>query len=147
MEELQPLFAMEQSGMLEKLGALAFVIGCIDPELMRQLEESESDHLLFCFQWMLIFFKREFERNEALIMWDVLFTQYLSRDFSIFVCASMVEDLRDAVVGKALANDEILKVCGVGVGVRGSRSFKPAVPPLLHSSPTMPPRENRWTRF
>lgn len=77
---------------------------------MKQLRESESDHLLFCFQWLLVMFKREFTRTDALVIWDVLLSQYLSADFSIFICAAMIDGMRDTIVEDHLGTDEILRV-------------------------------------
>lgn len=72
--------------------------------------------MLFCFQWLLVCFKREFAWDDVLVMWDVLFSKYLSEDFTVFVCTAMIGDLRAPIMEGNLKNDEILHVSKGGEG-------------------------------
>lgn len=38
---------------------------------MSHLRDNESEHLLFCFRWLLVAFKREFHYESVLYIWEV----------------------------------------------------------------------------
>lgn len=79
--------------------------------------------------WVLISFKREFPFNDVLRLWEVLWTDYYSNEFVLFVALAVLESHRDMILrylvevrhlAKFRPNlsltisaqfDEILKVC------------------------------------
>jgi hypothetical protein len=101
---------------------------------MAYLDQQDSAHLMFCFSWLLLSFKREFQLHEVLRMWDVLLSKHLSFDFSVFVCAAMIDTLRVPIVEGRLKNDEILGVRSPE-GVWSTVNFVV----LARSSPHPPP--------
>jgi hypothetical protein len=80
------------------------------------------------FSWVLIAFKREFPFGDVLRLWEVLWTDYYSNDFVLFVALAVLESHRDMIlrylvevchficydfvnVSHSLQFDEVLKVC------------------------------------
>ncbi|KAG5654505.1 hypothetical protein H0H81_001146 [Sphagnurus paluster] len=61
--------------------------------------------------WVLIAFKREFPFNEVLRLWEVLWTDYYSNDFVLFVALAVLESHRDMILRYLVEFDEILKYC------------------------------------
>jgi len=111
MERMSQNFLRDQSGMKKQLSSLQLLLGVMDPQLHRHLENSDGLNLFFCFRWILIAFKREFPFEDVLRLWDVLWTDYLSNDFLLFVALAILESHRDVIMRYLVEFDEILKYC------------------------------------
>jgi len=111
MERMSQNFLRDQSGMKKQLSSLQLLLGVMDPQLHRHLENSDGLNLFFCFRWILIAFKREFPFEDVLRLWDVLWTDYLSNDFVLFVALAVLESHRDVIMRYLVEFDEILKYC------------------------------------
>ena len=88
----------------------------MDPELYRHLEKTDGLNLFFCFRyvpldcvfilqvecmycrWILIAFKREFPFEDVLRLWEVLWTNYYSQSFVLFVALAVLESHRDVIL-------------------------------------------------
>jgi len=104
-------FLRDQSGMKKQLSTLQELISMMDPELYRHFEKSEGLNLFFCFRWVLIAFKREFPFHDVLRLWEVLWTDYYSNDFVLFIALAILESHRDMILRYLVEFDEILKYC------------------------------------
>lgn len=62
------------------------------------------------FRWVLISFKREFSFDDVLKLWEVLWTDYYSIDFVLFIALAILESHRDMILRYLVEFDEILKV-------------------------------------
>ncbi|CAK5277450.1 unnamed protein product [Mycena citricolor] len=102
-------FLRDQSGMKKHLLTLQQLIEVMDPELYRHLEKTDGLNLFFCFRWVLIAFKREFSFDDVLRLWEVLWTDYYSNNFLLFVALAVLESHRDVILRYLF--DEILKYC------------------------------------
>ncbi|PCH38023.1 RabGAP/TBC [Wolfiporia cocos MD-104 SS10] len=111
MNRMKQNFLRDQSGMRKQLTTLQQLISVMDPELYRHLEKTESLNLFFCFRWILIHFKREFPFEDVLRLWEVLWTDYYSNEFVLFVALAVLESHRDVVLRYLVEFDEILKYC------------------------------------
>lgn len=49
-------------------------------------------------RWVLIAFKREFAFDDVLRLWEVLWTDYYSNDFVLFVALAVLESHRDMIL-------------------------------------------------
>lgn len=96
--------------MKQQLLTLQQLIEVMDPELFRHLEKADALNLFFCFRWVLIAFKREFPFNDVLRLWEVLWTDYYSKDFVLFIALAVLESHRDMILRYLVEFDEILKV-------------------------------------
>lgn len=61
-------------------------------------EKAEALNLFFCFRWVLIAFKREFPFEEVLRLWEILWTDYYSNQFLLFVAFAVLESHRDSIL-------------------------------------------------
>jgi len=111
MNRMKQNFLRDQSGMQKQLSTLQQLIEVMDPELFRHLEKVEGLNLFFCFRWVLIAFKREFPFDDVLRLWEVLWTDYYTRDFVLFVALAVLESHRDMILRYLVEFDEILKYC------------------------------------
>jgi hypothetical protein len=65
--------------MHQQLTTLESLIRFMDPLLYGHLEKCESTNLFFCFRWILIWFKREFQWGDVMKLWEVSWLTYVSR--------------------------------------------------------------------
>ncbi len=112
--------------MKKQLSALQQLIEVMDPELFRHLQKVDGLNLFFCFRyvacmsftslihlvpsWVLIAFKREFPFDDVLRLWEVLWTDYYTRGFVLFIALAILESHRDMILRYLVEFDEILKV-------------------------------------
>lgn len=78
-------------------------------------EKTDALNLFFCFRylfhaadchanaentprWVLIHFKREFPFEDVLRLWEVLWTDYYSNDFVLFVALAILESHREVIL-------------------------------------------------
>ncbi|KAL1743936.1 rab-GTPase-TBC domain-containing protein [Schizophyllum fasciatum] len=111
MNRMKQNFLRDQSGMKRQLSTLQDLIAVMDPELYRHLEKTDALNLFFCFRWVLIAFKREFPFDDVLRLWEVLWTDYYSNEFVLFVALAVLESHRDVILRYLVEFDEILKYC------------------------------------
>ncbi|KAL6300547.1 rab-GTPase-TBC domain-containing protein [Sparassis latifolia] len=111
MNRMKHNFLRDQSGMKKQLSTLQQLISVMDPELYRHLEKTDGLNLFFCFRWILIAFKREFSFEDVLRLWEVLWTDYYSNNFLLFVALAVLESHRDVILRYLVEFDEILKYC------------------------------------
>ncbi|EJD02386.1 RabGAP/TBC [Fomitiporia mediterranea MF3/22] len=111
MNRMKQNFLRDQSGMKKQLLTLQQLISVMDPELYRHLEKTDGLNLFFCFRWVLIAFKREFPFDDVLKLWEVLWTDYYSANFVLFVALAILESHRDVILRYLIEFDEILKYC------------------------------------
>ena len=65
---------------------------------MHPAEKTDALNLFFCFRWVLIAFKREFPFDDVLRLWEVLWTDYYSNEFVLFVALAVLESHRDVIL-------------------------------------------------
>ncbi|KAF8522304.1 RabGAP/TBC [Hysterangium stoloniferum] len=111
MERMKQNFLRDQSGMKKQLLTLQQLLAVMDPQLYRHLESVDGLNLFFCFRWVLIAFKREFVFDDVLRLWEVLWTDYYSSQFVLFVTLAVLESHRDVILRYLVEFDEILKYC------------------------------------
>ncbi|KAI0670330.1 RabGAP/TBC [Trametes maxima] len=111
MERMKQNFLRDQSGMKKQLSTLQQLISVMDPELYRHFEKTDGLNLFFCFRWILIAFKREFPFEDVLRLWEVLWTDYYSTQFVLFVALAVLESHRDVILRYLVEFDEVLKYC------------------------------------
>lgn len=63
----------------------------VDPALHAHLERCESTNFFFFFRMILIWFKREFEWDDILSLWERLWADWLSGQFVIFFAVAILE--------------------------------------------------------
>jgi hypothetical protein len=71
MDQMQNNFSETQTGMQGHLDKIDKLVAQLDPPLYANLASKHSIHFFFCFRWFLILFKREFNMNDIIYLWEV----------------------------------------------------------------------------
>ncbi|KAI8381458.1 rab-GTPase-TBC domain-containing protein [Radiomyces spectabilis] len=109
MERTKSNFYLDQSGMHSQLLTMDLLLQFMDPILYKHFQRTDSQNLFFCFRWLLVWFKREFEWDDVLTLWEVLWTDHLSSQFHLFVALAILDQHRDVIIDYLQTFDEILK--------------------------------------
>ncbi|KAI8981641.1 rab-GTPase-TBC domain-containing protein [Mycotypha africana] len=109
MERVQSNFYMDQSGMHGQLKLLNSLIKFMDPILYQRLEETETSNLFCCFRWLLVWFKREFDWEDVIKLWEVLWTDYLTDKMVLFIAIAILDAHRKVILEDLHQFDEVLK--------------------------------------
>ncbi|GMK56206.1 hypothetical protein CspeluHIS016_0300460 [Cutaneotrichosporon spelunceum] len=109
MKQMESNFLRDQSGMRRQLSTLQQLIALMDPELHAHLDRTGSLNLFFCFRWILIAFKREFQFETVIRLWEVLWTNYYSNNFVLFVALAVLQSHREVIIRYLSEFDEVLK--------------------------------------
>eukprot|EP01135_Chromosphaera_perkinsii_P011270 Nk52_evm51s2367 gene=Nk52_evmTU51s2367 len=109
MERMENNFAVDQNGMHSHLNNLRELIRVMDPRLFKYLEKHEGLNLFFCFRWLLINFKREFEFEDVIRLWEAFFSEHLSYNFPLFVSLAVLDTYKSVIYNRNMEFDDILK--------------------------------------
>lgn len=109
MERLGPNFNRDQNGMHSQLFALSKLVQLLDSPLHNYLKQADCLNYFFCFRWILIQFKREFEYEKIMHLWEVLWTHYLSEHFHLYVCVAILKRFCKRIIGEQMDFDTLLK--------------------------------------
>jgi len=81
--------------MRDQLLSLDHLVQTLDPPLYNHLKERDSTNFFFFFRMLLVWFKREFEWDDVLSLWERLWTDYLSGQFVIFFTMAVLWSQRN----------------------------------------------------
>ncbi|CAG7892710.1 unnamed protein product [Brassica rapa] len=150
MERLGPNFNRDQNGMHTQLFALSKLVELLDSPLHNYFKQNDCLNYFFCFRWILIQFKREFEYEKTMQLWEVLWTQYLTEHLHLYVCVAILKRCRSTIMGEQMDFDTLLKFINelsghidldstvrdaealcICAGENGAASIPPGTPPSL----------------
>lgn len=109
MGRMERNFLRDQSGMRAQLLTLDHLVQLMDPKLYMHLQSADSTNFFFFFRMLLVWYKREFEWSDTLRLWEVMWTDYLSSGFHLFVALAILEKHRDVIMDHLKHFDEVLK--------------------------------------
>lgn len=109
MRRMERNFLRDQSGMRDQLSTLDKLVKLMLPKLWDHLERAESTHFFFFFRMLIVWFKREFDWEDALRLWEVLWTDYLSSQFHLFIALAILDLNKDVIMARLRHFDEVLK--------------------------------------
>merc|ERR1712127_1115440 len=90
MEKIESNFLMDQLHIKTQLSYLKDILEFVDPKFSSYLEKNESSNMYFCFRWILILFKREFEFPEIMRLWEVIWTELPCKNFHLLICIAIL---------------------------------------------------------
>jgi len=90
---------MDQTGMRRQLVTLKQLTQLMIPKLYAHLEKSGSDEFFFLFRQLLVWFKREFSWDDVCTLWEVLWTDYLSGQFHLFIALAILDRHKEVIMG------------------------------------------------
>ncbi|ORY71559.1 GTPase-activating protein GYP7 [Pseudomassariella vexata] len=109
MERMERNFLRDQSGMRNQLTTLDHLVQFMDPKLYSHLQSADSTNFFFFFRMLLVWYKREFKWMDVLHLWEVLWTDYLSSSFHLFIALAILDKHRDVIMTHLQHFDEVLK--------------------------------------
>jgi hypothetical protein len=109
MDRMERNFLRDQSGMRKQLLTLDHLVQLMDPKLYLHLQSADSTNFFFFFRMLLVWYKREFQWLDVLHLWEVLWTDYLTSGFHLFVALAILEKHRDVIMEHLQHFDEVLK--------------------------------------
>eukprot|EP00736_Rhodelphis_marinus_P006448 Rmarinus@m.14655 len=121
MDRVEHSFTLEQQGIRDQLSFLAQVLIDMDPELYAHFDKHFAANLFFCFRWLLVQFRREFDFDTTMKLWDCLWTNQPSKDFIVYICAGILIRYRYAFLEGDMGFDECSKFVN---GLAGSLDFE-----------------------
>lgn len=95
--------------MRKQLLTLDQLVQLLDPKLYLHLQSADSTNFFFFFRMLLVWYKREFEWQDVLRLWEGLWTDFLSGNFHLFIALAILEKHRDVIMEHLTAFDEVLK--------------------------------------
>merc|ERR1719362_748590 len=95
--------------MKRQLDNLGEILRYTDPVFYNYLCSKESGNLYFCFRWLLIWFKREFEYSDTMRLWEVLWTKKPCKNFHLLFSAALLDTEKSSIVENKYGFTEILK--------------------------------------
>ncbi|XP_019452646.1 PREDICTED: TBC1 domain family member 17-like [Lupinus angustifolius] len=150
MERLGPNFNRDQNGMHSQLFALSKLVELLDSPLHNYFKQGDCLNYFFCFRWILIQFKREFEYENTMRLWEVLWTYYLSEHMHLYICVAVLKRYRNKIMGEEMDFDTLLKFINelsghieldatlrdaealcICAGENGAANIPPGTPPSL----------------
>lgn len=109
MDRMERNFLRDQSGMRSQLLTLDHLVQLMDPKLYLHLQSLDSTNFFFFFRMLLVWYKREFEWQDVLRLWETLWTDHLSSSFHLFIALAILEKHRDIILTHLKGFDEVLK--------------------------------------
>lgn len=109
MDRMERNFVRDQSGMKKQMLTLNQLVQFMLPDLFNHLDKCESTDLFFFFRMLLVWFKREFEFDQVLRLWEIFFTDYYSSQYHLFFALSVLSDNERIMKQNLKRFDEVLK--------------------------------------
>jgi len=109
MDRVKANFDFDQGGIKQQLTDLAELVKLLDPDLYAYLDTRESVNFIFCFRWLLIWFKRELAFTDVMRLWEVLWTRKPCTNFHLLICVALINDQTATIVENKFGYSEILK--------------------------------------
>ncbi|KAK0727221.1 rab-GTPase-TBC domain-containing protein [Lasiosphaeria miniovina] len=109
MDRMERNFLRDQSGMRTQLLTLDHLVQFMDPKLYAHLQSADSTNFFFFFRMLLVWYKREFNWPDVLHLWEVLWADFLSSNFHLFIALAILEKHRDVIIIHLKHFDEVLK--------------------------------------
>jgi len=95
--------------MRNQLLTLDHLVQLMDPTLYLHLQSADSTNFFFFFRMLLVWYKREFDWADNLRLWEILWTDYLSSNYHLFIALAILEKHRDIILQHLKHFDEVLK--------------------------------------
>eukprot|EP00244_Chara_vulgaris_P005353 TRINITY_DN2119_c0_g1_i3.p1 TRINITY_DN2119_c0_g1~~TRINITY_DN2119_c0_g1_i3.p1 ORF type:complete len:735 (+),score=130.92 TRINITY_DN2119_c0_g1_i3:174-2378(+) len=109
MENMASNFHRDQNGMHSQLLSLSKLVLLLDQPLHDYFRQVDCLNYFFCFRWILIHFKREFEYDDVLRLWEVLWSRHISDHFHLYVCVAILKRHRRKIMDEQMEFDTLLK--------------------------------------
>ncbi|CAI4057647.1 hypothetical protein N7582_000899 [Saccharomyces uvarum] len=109
MDVMERNFLRDQSGIHEQMLTLVELAQLMLPELSEHLNKCDSGNLFFCFRMLLVWFKREFDMQDIMHIWENFWTFFYNSQFQLFFMLAILQKNSQAILQHLNQFDQILK--------------------------------------
>ncbi|XP_035721297.1 TBC1 domain family member 15-like [Vespa mandarinia] len=109
MDKVSTNFEMDQTGMKAQLCHLYTLLNTTDRQLAHYLNQHDSGNMFFCFRWLLVLFKREFNSIDIMKLWEILWTGLPCPNFHLLICVAILDTEKNVLMENNFGFTEILK--------------------------------------
>ncbi|KNC71381.1 hypothetical protein SARC_16081, partial [Sphaeroforma arctica JP610] len=74
-----------------------------DPDLHLFLEQQEVVGMFFTYRWFLLNYKREFDADAAIKLWEITWSEHITPYFNIFIALAILISYRDPLLSGHLS--------------------------------------------
>ncbi|PAA59401.1 hypothetical protein BOX15_Mlig010940g2, partial [Macrostomum lignano] len=100
-------FDLDQAGTKLQLSQLNLLVSLLLPDLSAYLDQQDAANMYFCFRWILVWFKREFNITEIYRLWEVLWAA--PPNYHLICCCAALEAVKNFIIHSRLDFAAILK--------------------------------------
>eukprot|EP01134_Creolimax_fragrantissima_P004694 CFRG4694T1 len=110
MEKMKSLYTIGNDvGIPQSILYLRQLLDVYDPDLHRFLEQQQVVGMFFTYRWFLLNFKREFDADAAIKLWEITWSEHLTPYFNIFIALAILISYREALLSGHLFGNDILE--------------------------------------
>uniref|UniRef100_A0A1A9WW06 TBC1 domain family member 15 n=1 Tax=Glossina brevipalpis TaxID=37001 RepID=A0A1A9WW06_9MUSC len=102
-------FDVDQAGMKTQFNQLRRLLEFANPRLTDYLKSHDSDNMYFCFRWLLVWYKREFNNDNIIKLWECLWTRLPCPNFHILISVAILDQQTERIIESKYEFTEILK--------------------------------------
>ncbi|KAI0781376.1 hypothetical protein BD413DRAFT_600742 [Trametes elegans] len=104
----------------------------VDPELWKAMQSAGIEPQIYGIRWLRLLFTREFNMQDAMVLWDGLFAVDPSFDLALWVCVAMLVRIRNKLIPADYSSQltYLLRYPGNAAAAGGS----PDEPPIHHAT-------------
>uniref|UniRef100_A0A1A9VDR9 TBC1 domain family member 15 n=1 Tax=Glossina austeni TaxID=7395 RepID=A0A1A9VDR9_GLOAU len=102
-------FDVDQAGMKIQFSQLRRLLEFANPRLTDYLKSHDSDNMYFCFRWLLVWYKREFNNDDIIKLWECLWTRLPCPNFHILISVAILDQQAEKIIEGRYEFTEILK--------------------------------------
>ena len=88
----------EDTGINGKVSEFSFLLYQVDPVLHDHLAELGMNPQFYSLRWLMLLMSQEFEINNVIRLWDLVFADHDKFTFVYFVCVTMVTSRREKLL-------------------------------------------------
>lgn len=104
-------FGQSQEGTRKELGLLSELVKHTNPTLHKHIAAQDCLQFYFCFRWLLVLFRREFDFQETLVLWDAIFSLYRTPYYHLLMAAAILDEQSPLLTRPFMTFDLILAHC------------------------------------
>eukprot|EP01090_Pellita_catalonica_P003703 TRINITY_DN13369_c0_g1_i1.p1 TRINITY_DN13369_c0_g1~~TRINITY_DN13369_c0_g1_i1.p1 ORF type:complete len:144 (-),score=29.75 TRINITY_DN13369_c0_g1_i1:25-429(-) len=94
--------------MTNELQSIADLLAQVDTELYNHLKRRNCLGMYFCFRWILLAFKREFNYKDVPRLWEALFSDLHGSDFHRYLAVAALLDVKEEIIQSDMELDRIM---------------------------------------
>lgn len=102
-------FSRDQSGISSQMHLLNLILKFLDSSFYNFLHTHGSSNLFFCFRWILVFFIREFSRDEVVSIWDSILSCPVTPYYHLFIALAIINKYRRACAAFCKNSDDTFR--------------------------------------